>query len=261
MALMEDLDRHVANVGPNGGLGDVPGHSLVHKFGAGELDTTIHPITQGQLYQTPTAATALEIISASVNDTAAGSGAQQVTLVGLDANWDEVTQTVEMNGTTAVALTTPLIRLYRWYVSRSGTYATATAGSHAEVLTVRVAGAGATWDTIAKLPFPLGQSQIGVYTVPRNKKAYLLSKNIFVDSTKAADIYFFQRPNASDVVTPYTGTMRLAEREVGLTGGYNLMTQAPKGPFIGPCDIGFMGLISVGTAECSVEFELLLVDD
>ena len=242
--------------------GEIPGHSIVHKFGAGNLTTTLSPISQSLTYQTPTAAVALEIVSSSANDALNNTGAHEYTITGLDANWNEVTQVVTAhatNGTIAVAIPTSLIRLYQWYVSKSGAYATATVGSHVGTLTVRVAGGGATCSQIVVTPFPIGQSQIGVYTIPIGYTGYLLSKNTFVDTAKSADIYFFQRPLANDVTTSFTGTMRLIQREVGIKEGYNLRTVTPKGLFVGPCDIGFMGLVSVGTAECSVEFELLLI--
>ena len=108
--------------------GNVPKHSLVHKFGAHTLTTTLEPICFSGFYRTPTTATALEFVSSSTNDTSAGTGAREVTVIGLDSSWNEVSQTVTTNGTTAVALSTDLIRLYRWYVSSSGTYATQTTG-------------------------------------------------------------------------------------------------------------------------------------
>lgn len=241
--------------------GLVPKHSIVHKFGSATLTTSITPFTASNTYKTPIAATALEFVSASANDTAAGTGAQQITVIGLDANWAEVTQTVETNGTTAVALGTNLIRLTNWYVSRSGTYATDAAGSHAGILTIRVASAGATWSTIAVTPFAIGQSQIGCHTIPTGYTGYLLSKSITVDASKSTDIYFFQRPLANDVTTPFTGAMKMVEREVGLTAGFEKVFSVPKGPFVGPCDVGFMGLVSATTGIASVEFELLLIQD
>lgn len=243
-------------------LGNVSGYSIVHKFGAADLSTSFLPITYDKTYKTPTSNTALEFVSSDANDTSAGSGAREITIIGIQdsaGTWSEVTQTLNTNGTTAVALSQNLIRLYRWYVSSSGSYATESTGSHAGTLTIRVSGAGATWGTIPITPFARGQSEIGVYTVPSGKTAYLLSKDIFVDSVKSADVYFFQRPSANTVSAPYSA-MRLFEKEVGIAGGYDLQSTAPKGPFVGPCDIGFMGSVSAGTANCSVEFELLLID-
>jgi len=241
--------------------GNIDGHSLVHKFGASLLTTTPHVISQTGAYQTPLAVVTLEVLSTNANDNATGSGAQEVTIVGLDSSYEEITVTAELNGTTAVTVGSDLLRLYRWYVSRSGTYATSTASSHAGDLTIQVSGGGLIWDTIPSFPIPVGQSVIGVYTIPKGKTGYLLSKQIFVDSSKTADIYFFQRLHADDVSAPFIGTRRMVEREVGVAGTLTMDFRSPKGPFTGPCDVGFIGSVAQGTADTSVEFELLLVDD
>lgn len=242
-------------------LGRVPGHRLVHTFGAAELDTTLRPITLGQVYRTPTTPVTLEVLSDNANDTATGSGAQSVWVEGLDSNWQRTQFEVELNGVTPVTLPTALFRLYRWAVYRSGTYAGQSQGSHAGTLTMRVSGAGDLWSVLTTDPFPIGQSEVGIFTVPAGETAFLWSKNVFVDTSKTANVYFFQRPNADDVVPPYSGTMQLFEKEIGVKGGFSLRTQFAKGPYVGPCDLGFMGLVSVGTAEASVEFELMLVED
>jgi len=240
--------------------GNVPKHSIVNKFGAGSVGTTLSPISQDSTYPTPTTATALEFVSSSASDGVAGSGAQEVTVIGLDSNWAEVTQTVITNGTTAVALSTNLTRLYRWYVSSSGTYATETTGSHVGTLTIRESGGGTTWSTIPISPFSAGQSQIGAYSIPTGYTGYLLSKLVYTDTGKTADVFFFQRLNIDDVTTPYSGTMRLVEREIGVQGGFMHELVTPK-EFVGPCDIGFMAKVTSGNADISGEFSLLLVQD
>jgi hypothetical protein len=241
--------------------GNIAKHSLIHKFGAGVATTTIAPVTISGFYRVPTTATALEFVSSSANDTSAGSGAREVTIQGLDSSWNLVTQTLTTNGTTAVALTTNLVRLFRWYVSSSGTYATQTTGSHAGTLTIQESGGGNVWSQISITPFPLGQSEIACYTVPAGHTAYLLSKNVSVDGVKNVDVYFFQRPNADDVSTPYSGAMRMIEKEIGVSGSIDFRTVSPKGPFVGPCDLGYMAVASTGTVDVSAEFELLLVED
>ena len=54
-------------------------------------------------------------------------------------------------------------------------------------------------------------------------------------------------------------SLKIFEREVGVAGGFNLKTVAPK--IIAddgePCDVGFMGKVSVGSGVISVEFEIL----
>ena len=255
MRRLADLDSFTEIV-----KGNKTGHQIIHKYGTGTLSTTMSLVTQTGAYQTPTAAVALEIVSDSANDAAAGTGARSVIVEGIDANWNVSKQTVATNGITAVSVPIPLLRVYRWYVETSGTYATSTTASHAGNLSIRVAGAGAVWDTIPNTPIQYGQSVIGAYSIPKGKKGYLISKIIFVDTNKVADIYLFKRENADIVTAPYTGVMRIIEREIGVQGGFPVIPKTPKGPFVGPCDIGFFGIVSTGTADVSVEMEILLID-
>jgi len=241
--------------------GNVDGHSVIHKFGSSLLTSTQRVITQTGTYETPLAPVTLEVLSDDINDTAAGTGAQQVMIIGLDLNYEEISFTAEMNGITPVTLSTDLIRLYRWYVNRTGSYADSTTSSHVGALSIQASGGGAVWDIMPNTPLPYGQSSIGAYTIPKGKTGYLLSKQIFVDSTKSADIFFFKREHADDVTAPFSGTRRLLENEIGVAGTLTMNFRSPKGPFVGPCDVGFFGSVEVSTAFTSVEFELLLVDD
>jgi hypothetical protein len=254
-------DANQSSYYTNVARGLIPGHSLVHKFGAGSVGTTIAPISLGvNDYPTPIAPVALEIVSSDANDTALGTGAQTITVVGSDVDFNEVAVTYSMNGLTPVPIGN-WCRIYRVFVATSGTYATSTAGSHKGTLTVRVAGAGASWVSLPIVPFPVGQSQIGAYTIPAGKTGWLLSKSISVDSVRVADVYFFQRPAADDDSDPFTGVMRLVERELGVTGTLTIVFETPKGPFVGPCDIGFMARVATSTADVSVEFELIVIDN
>ena len=240
--------------------GKVPGHEIIQKFGAGNVSTSLVPITQSGVYTTPSAVVSLEFVSDDANDTAAGTGAQEITVEIIDSSWNKVLIVKETNGLTAVPLGTDAFRVHRWYVSRSGTYANAGAGSHVGELKLRVAGAGDTWSIIPNSVFPVAQSQIGAYTIPTGKEGYLLGKLIFTDTSKTADVYFFKRPNADDVVAPYTGIMAITEREVGLSGGFDHHFKVGKFLGAGPCDVGAMGKVTSGSAEISIEFELLLID-
>ena len=241
--------------------GKVPGHRIIHKFGSGNVGTSPVPVTSSGVWKTPTTETALEIVSNNAADDVGSTGATKVTIHGIDTNWVATIEEVELNGTTAVPLTIDILRLHRWYVSESGSYADETTASHVGTLTIREAGVGATWDTIQGVsPFP-GQSEIGVLTIPYGHTGYILAKNIFTDTTKQANVYFLQRPFANDIITPYAGVRKIIERDIGVSGQYSIDYKIPKGPFVGPCDIGFMAEVTVGTADVSVEYEMLLVQD
>jgi len=243
--------------------GNIAGHSLVNKFGFNDsVGSTLQPVTDGAVYQTPTTAQSLEVVSSSANDTSAGSGARTLEIQGLDASFAAQTVTVSMNGTAAVAVTGTWMRVFRMRVLTSGTYATQSVGSHAGTLTLRGASAGATWATIGLTAssFPVGQTEIGCYTIPSGYTGYLLSKHISIESTKVPNILWFRRENADDVAAPFDA-MRLFERHYGSASEITYKPPAPAITLPAKTDIGAMAYIATGSASVSVEFQILLVVD
>ena len=234
----------------------------VHKFGENDsVGTSLVPISHGGIYRTPTSSVTLAAISSDADDTLAGTGAQQITLQYLDSGFNVQTDIIDMNGTTESTDTVAdVLRLFRVIVSRSGTYATASAPSQQGTITIRVAGGGDTWGVLkqSQTGFGSGQSQIGAYTVPAGYTAFLLSSSAFVDGNKSAAILFFKRENADDITAPYTGTMRVQNEYKGVTGDYILQHRTYES-YPEKTDIGFLASTSSGTAEVSVEFELLVV--
>jgi hypothetical protein len=240
--------------------GNVPGHSIVHKFGHGNVGTTVAPLCVSGVYQTPTSAVSLEFVSDDPADTALGLGAREIQFKGLDENWDEVIQTIDTNGTTAVLLPTDLLRLYSWEVIGSGTYASSVAGSHVGSLEVRVAGAGATWSLIENAIFPAGRSEIGAYTVPNGFRAYIIQQEIHGDSAKSVDVILFKRPDADTVVAPFSAMTTLSHY-VGVKGINQTDFKAPVDDMPARTDLGYMGIVSAQTADISVHFSILLIKD
>lgn len=111
-------------------------------------------------------AQALEIVSSSANDTAAGTGARTVRIRGLSATYAEITEDVTLNGTTAVDLTLSYLRVFSIEVLTAGSGLV-----NAGTLTLRLDAAGAT---VAAVTIGKNISQSGVWTVPLNKQAYLM---------------------------------------------------------------------------------------
>lgn len=106
----------------------------------------------------PSAAESWEILSASANDTAAGTGARTVIITTLDANYVEVVQTVVLNGVTPVALTGTHIRINAAVVLTAGT-----SRVNEGLLTIRIAGAGADRGYVTSPEGVLNQCK---FTVP-----------------------------------------------------------------------------------------------
>ena len=244
--------------------GNVTGTSLIHKFGRNTaVGTTFVPVALGGVYQTPQPASATSLrvkAGGDANDTAAGSGAREVTLQGLDETGALATEAVATAGASASsATTTTFIRLFRAWVSSSGTYATATTGSHSAAITIENSAGGTDWLTIDATGFPRGQSEVGVYTIPNGYTGYLEGYRIFTDSTKTTDYILFRRESILDAAAPYEA---MREVSTGQIKGENA-TIAYGAPvkLTGPCDIGFMAKVGTGTAQVTAEFDLILVAD
>lgn len=91
------------------------------------VNSTYTPITQSGFYRTPqaTGAVALRVkAGGNANDTASGSGAREITLIGLDQAGNVIVETLATAGASASDATVQLfIRLTDAFVSKSGTYA------------------------------------------------------------------------------------------------------------------------------------------
>jgi hypothetical protein len=102
--------------------GQVAYHKLIYKFGhnqtVGQTEETIW--SPGGLYSYPAAATTMTVSSTSAADAAAGTGARTVQLFGLDTNYNEISETVTMNGQTPVTTTKSYLRINRGVVLTAG---------------------------------------------------------------------------------------------------------------------------------------------
>lgn len=240
--------------------GKVPGHSIVHKYGHGVVGTTVSAITLSGFYRTPLAPVSLEFVSDDANDSALGTGAREIKVWGIDGNYDEIIQTIPTGGLGAVAIPIDLLRIHRWKVTASGTYANNGTGSHAGTLTIRVAGAGETWTVIDVAPYPQAQSEISCYTIRNGVTAYIVEHDVDVDSNKAVDVLIMAREGIDTVVAPFT-PMQVKGHYVGMKGHAVTPFDAPQGGFPARTDLIYMGKVTSGSADVSVHFTLMLVED
>lgn len=239
-------------------------YSVVHKFGRNmDVGTSFEPICNSGLYRTPQSgsATQLRVKAGNAADASGGAGARAITLVGIDANGDEITETIATNGESAgTASTNSFMRLYRAFVSSSGTYAAQSAGSHVGAITIENSAGTEDWLTISATGFPAGQSEVGAYTVPNGYKAYIKNIFLFVDSSKPATLLLFQRQNILETAAPYS-SMRVVFEVDSAGGGISVPRDVPLGPFPANTDIGFMGKVATTAATVTVSFDIILVQE
>lgn len=176
--------------------GQIGWHYAIFKFGFNpDVDNSLETVwAQGGLYSYIETATILKVSSSSTNDTSAGTGARTVTLSGLDANYAEISETVTLNGQTAVNTTNTYIRINRMVVN--------TAGSGGQNAGVIYAGTGTVTTGVpankyATIAVGDNQSLMALWTVPADHTAYLLQKDVTAataQNNKYANIHLVARP-------------------------------------------------------------------
>ena len=146
----------------------------INKFGYNSsVGSSYEPITDLGTNNLPSSAAVVSVVSASTADTSAGTGARTVEIQGLDGDYNLKTETVTMNGQSAVTTTATFIRVFRMRVATAGTGET-----NAGNITASISSSD-----VARINADEGQTLMAVYTVPAGKTAYLvkfqgsLSKN------------------------------------------------------------------------------------
>lgn len=157
--------------------GQIQGHRNVTVFGFNpDVDTTqvsVWPLPS--LITFPSSAIQMTVSSSSANDTSAGTGARTIVVQGLDADYNEVTETVIMNGQTAVTMTASLLRVNYAYVATAGSANSAAGDIYIGTGTV-TSGVPATVHDIIKLDY--NNTTTGSYTIPAGYTAYM-SQGLF----------------------------------------------------------------------------------
>lgn len=179
--------------------GQIAYHEFIHKFGynpsIGATDETIW--SEGGLYVYPTSASTMYISSSSANDTAAGTGARTATVYGLDADFEQISVTVSLNGQTGVQLNGAL----NWYrVNRIIVNTAGSVGANAGVLyvgTEATPSGGVPATKYATVAIGDNQTLMCLWTVPVGYTAYLHQKDVSASSSagKFAIFTLVSRPN------------------------------------------------------------------
>jgi hypothetical protein len=157
--------------------GQIVGHRSVTIFGFNpDVDTaevSVWPLQS--LITRPATALQMRVSSTNINDTAAGTGARTIVIEGLDGDYNEVTETVTLNGQTFVSTTASFLRINYMYVATAGSSLSAAGDIYVGTGTV-TAGVPATVYDIIK--FNYNDTITGAYTVPAGHTAYL-SQGLF----------------------------------------------------------------------------------
>lgn len=177
-------DGSPGDVNINDGLsiakGEVPGTSFIHKFGAApDFDVADGFVTVWDAAEDDTvwelmnyvysATAAIDSISSTAAET------QDIEIQGLDANYDLVTQTITLTGTTRKALDTNLIRIFR-AKNVDSTNLTGHVIVYENDTTADDAGVPDDSNLIRAIIQPVNnQTEMAVYTIPDGYTGYMRS--------------------------------------------------------------------------------------
>ena len=184
--------------------GQITGHKLLFKFGNNaDINGSLETIwSAGGLYVYPTAATVMTVSSSSADDTSGGTGARTVLVSGLDADYNEISETVTLSGQTPVNTVKSYLRMFRAFVVTAGSGGTAAGTIYVGVGTV-TAGVPAT--VYAEIVPGDNQTTMALWTVPAGYTAYI-SAGTFSAASNNATHYVLGK----FVFRPFGGVFRNA---------------------------------------------------
>ena len=152
-------------------FGNIPSRQGWTAFGRDlDVDTGTAQVVRssgGTAEPVRTAASTISIVSSSAADDVGGTGATSLIIYGIDANYLEVLEIINLDGTTPVTTTNQLRAINRVAVYNSGT-GRRNAGT---ITFTHVTDSAAIWE----IPIGISVTESSVYTVPANKIAFISS--------------------------------------------------------------------------------------
>ena len=219
--------------------GGLAGYSGVHKYGGvfGTALSTMSTVwtaadtSATALYNWGHSAGTLSVVSSS------GSDVTDVTIQGLDANYEFVEETFTLTGTTPVVGATSFTKVNRAFMQT----ATNVGKIQASIGGVVVTEIGADF----------GQTMQCFYTVPAGKTGYMTNINASASKNQATDLFLFQRP--------FGGAFRVAA-SISLNQSNQAIDFPVPLKFTEKTDID-LRVRGSSNATVSADFTIILVDN
>jgi hypothetical protein len=174
----EDLPLQIAR-------GQIEGHEIRHVFGYNpDVDSASEETiwTYGGLYTHLASPTLMTVSSSSTSDTSAGTGARTIFLLGINSTGKEVSETVTLNGQTAVTTIHTYTEIQSAQVLTAGSGAKNAGDIYIGTGTVT---SGVPANVYGHILIGENQSLMGHITIPDNYTGYIISGNMSCGATQA----------------------------------------------------------------------------
>jgi hypothetical protein len=165
--LTEDLNLNIAR-------GLVKDATPVHVLGYNPDPETVWSYGGVYPWATLSNANTLHVVSSNTGDTA------NITIIGLNSNFEEITETITLNGTSSVATSNSFIRINNCYYNNH----TPNIGD----ILVKFANSSGT--VVDEIRAGYGQNTTGIFTIPDGKIVYLYIGDCSTNLNKECTLVF-----------------------------------------------------------------------
>lgn len=246
---MSNLQLDGENAYINVSRGLVNGASRLQKVGYSSTVTTGFQTVWNEAvaYVFPSSASTMTVSSGSANDTAAGTGARTLTVTGLDGGYNQITETIILNGQTAVTTINSYLRINTLTVTTAGS-----GGLNAGVVYIGTGTvtAGKPATVYNSIGVGFNTSLSAFTTIPTGSTGYLMQ---IIASTDTAGTQI-------QVLTTTSTGVRYVARvfQIGVGAGTIQAYTLPR-PLTPGTDIVGQAINAGSNVKVSCQFEILLV--
>ena len=221
--------------------GQITGHSTVNIYGFQNSVTTSYlPIWENAGAYTFPAAAEIMHLTSSVN-TGSDKTSTTVLVQGLDANYTAISETVALNGTTAVSTTKSYLRINSMSVS---------AGQPTGIIYLKDSTDTTTY---AQINATIGRTQMAIYTVPAGYTFYLSRVDAYTAVNGSSGDYAQYRNYSTT-----SANVSSASQQAPFVNTYHAQRVMPR-PFSEKTDIQLQAKTSANTYAVSIAVEGFLV--
>lgn len=247
MGTIEPFELQVAR-------GQITMHSNFCQFG---INTNVAQSAEtvwigSSVYSFPTSASVIKVSSSSADDVATtGTGAWTVLIEGVDANYAAVSETITMNGQTAVNTTNSYLRINKILVLTAGTGNSSAGTIYAGTGTVNT---GVPAVVVNQTGSASNESESAFYTIPAGYTGYIYRYTVSSGNSTADAYSTFQLR-----VRPFGGVFGTKSYLITPGSGLYECEAAIPNAFPEKCDIEVRAFTSAGTAVVSAQLQMMLI--
>jgi hypothetical protein len=205
---------------------------------------------EGGLYAFPSSASTMTVSSDNANDTSAGTGVRTVLVSGLDSDYLEISETVTLNGTTAVTTVNSYLRINQLRGVTAGSTLSNVGSVYIGIGTVTAGKPATVYSLIEPTD---GTSHVAVYTVPAQKKLYASLLMMSSDSAKNVTYAICRMPSTSDPVFYREATFLVIGNMVA-DASFLYVFQEKE-------DVVLQAKVSTGTSDTTISMLLIQTDE